>query len=374
VVSACGNSKTFPGTISGGHTFDSYTFTACRNFCMEPQLDTGASAYNLFESAYSSSFDPDNIGSNYAGDAGLSSNLQSFGISTTAGTSYTIAVSDVGGNSPPNRYTIKVPACALNCDVNQLPEAVAHDVSVIAANVGGTADAIVENGSYDPEGGPLTNSQTPPGPYPVGATSVFLTVEDARGAIDQAAATVTVLNPGFSLMRTQPSVSTIAGQSATQHITFTPTPGIAAPLTLVCRNMPPKSVCSIAPSTLAADSGTTEMTLTINTTTSTAGLQHPRVFYATWLPFTGLGWVGITLLAMPRRRRRAAAITRDLLGFGVLALLIACGGGVNPPAVNPPAATPRASYNGTPRGTYTITVAGTSGNLTETTTFSLTVN
>ncbi|MGE5205524.1 MAG: S8 family serine peptidase [Chlamydiota bacterium] len=368
VISACGGSKTYPGSISGSHIFDSYTFTACRSFCLEPQLDTLASGYNVFGSAYSPSYDPDNIESNYAADPGLSTNLQSFGISTTAGTPYTIVVSDVAGNSPPNTYNIKIPICAINCEVNQLPVAVARDVSVIAANVGGTAGATVDDGSSDPDGDAITLTHVPAGPYAVGTTSVRLTVVDEHGATAQTTASVTVINPGFSLARSQPSVSTTVGSSAIQRITFAPAPGIGATLTLACRNLPDQATCSFSPATLPAGSGAAEVDLTITTTPSTAALAHPRIFYAAWLPFTGLGLIGVTLVP-PARRRRATVLVLGLLGIAALVLLMSCGGGSG----NTPAAAPH-PYSDTPPATYSVTVAGTSGNLTETTTFSLTIN
>ncbi len=53
---------------------------------------------NLFESAYSPSFVPSNISTNYQGDAGLSGTAQSFSINTAASTPYTIVVNDVPGN------------------------------------------------------------------------------------------------------------------------------------------------------------------------------------------------------------------------------------------------------------------------------------
>ena len=200
VTSACGTPKTYPGAISGGHTFDSYTFTACQSTCIEPGLDAGAAGVNLFESAYSPSFDPAHINTNYAGDAGLSTNIQSFGISTTAGASYTIAVNDVAGNplpspAPPNTYTILIPSCAFSCTLNQLPVAVVHDVTVTAAHRGGTAAANIDNGSSDPDGDVITLTQTPAGPYAIGTTSVMLTVVDTKGATMQATANVTVNSP-----------------------------------------------------------------------------------------------------------------------------------------------------------------------------------
>lgn len=266
-------------------------------------------------------------------------------------------MSDVAGNSTPNTYTLTIPACALNCNTNQLPEAVAHDVTVIAANVGGMAQASIENGSYDPEGDSLTISQTPPGPYPVGVNSIILTVADSDGAADQATATVTVLNPGFTLARTQASVSATAGGSAMQQITFTPAPGIAVPLTLACRNLPEKWACSFSPATLPSGSGQTQVAVTISATTM-AWLPL-RSFYGGWLPFTGLGLLGITVMGW---RKKAAAVAVSLLCVAALAALLGCGGGG------------RITYPGTAQRTYTITVAGTSGNLTKTTSFNLTAN
>ena len=366
VISSCGTTKPFPGAITGSHTFDSYTFNACRSFCMNLGLDAGAAGINLFESAFSPSYVPSSIGTNYIGDAGLSSNLQSFGIDATASTSYTIVVNDVAGNplpppAPLNTYTIRIPACAIDCNVNQLPIAIAQNVSVAAASVGGTASANINNGSYDPDGDAITLTQIPPGPYPVGTTSVILTVVDTQGATTQATANVTVLNPGFTLAATLPSVTTTAGASATDHITFNPTPGVGGAVTLACSNLPAKSACSFAPATVPSGKVQTDVVVTISTTASTAAaIAHPGLFYAAWLPFTGLGLVGMAFM-IPSKRRKAAT-TFTLLILGVSMLAVGCGDSRN------------TAVNGTPRGSYTVTVTGTSGNVTQSTTFGLTVN
>ena len=367
VVSACGTAKSFPGTISGSHTFDSYTFTACQSACMEVGISASTSGVNLFSSAYSPSYDPNDIGTNYAGDAGLSTSTQSFGITANAGTDYTIVINDVAGNGSPNTYTVQIPACMVNCTPNHLPVAAAHNVTVIAANTGGTATANIDNGSSDPDGDAITLTQTPAGPYAVGITSVMLTVVDAKGATAQATANVTVENPGFDLAPTLSSVTVTAGQSGTEHITFTPNPGIAAAMTLACSGLPSKSSCTFVPATLPSGSAQTDVTLTIRTTAATtAALDHPRIFYAMWLPFAGLGFLGMIFMAAPARRRRALASVLTVLAIAMLAFLSACGGGGA-------TRTPQ-TIAGTPAGTYTITVSGTSGNLTQTTTFSLTVN
>jgi hypothetical protein len=362
VVSACGVAKAFPGVIAASaRTFDSYSFTACQSMCVEAELSS-TSGVSLFESAYSPSFDPANIGTNYAGDAGMSGTTETFSIDAIAATPYTIVVNDVDGLQLGKSYTLKIPACAVNCNANQLPVAAAHDVSVIAANTGGTAAANIDNGSSDPDGDTITLAQTPAGPYAVGTTTVTLTVVDTKGATSQATADVTVQNPGFSLAPTVPSVTVTAGQSATEHITFTPNPGTGAAMTLACSGLPAHSSCSFSPSSVPAGAAQTDVVLTITTTAHTASLAQPRVFYALWLPVGTLSLMGMGLIAMPGNRRRVSATLLLLMVVGMLILVVGCGGSSHP------------VDNGTPKGTSTVTVTGTSGNAVHTTTFSLTVN
>jgi hypothetical protein len=79
---------------------------------------------------------------------------------------------------------------------NQPPVAICQDVTVGAdANCeGNVTGADVDGGSSDPEGDPITFSLDPPGPYPLGTTSVTLTVTDDSGATDTCTATVTVVD------------------------------------------------------------------------------------------------------------------------------------------------------------------------------------
>src|SRR5688572_24879546 len=73
------------------------------------------------------------------------------------------------------------PACArlleswsitIDYSTNQAPVAVCQDVTVAADANSCTANASIDNGSSDPDGDPLTPTQDPPGPYPVGTTEV----------------------------------------------------------------------------------------------------------------------------------------------------------------------------------------------------------
>src|SRR5579863_2708288 len=204
-------------------------------------------------------------------------------------------------------------------------------------------------------------AQTPAGPYSVGITSVILSVVDTKGATAQATANVTVVNPGFTLAASLPSVSTTAGGTATEKVSFTPNPGINGAVTLACTNLPAKSTCSFAPSTIASGMAATSVVLTIATTASTAAaMPHSRIITAVWMPFTGVGLFGIALL-IPGKRRRASATVMTLLVMGGLLFTMGCSDS-------------RPAYNGTPKGTSTVTITGTSGNVTQTTKFTLTVN
>ncbi len=78
--------------------------------------------------------------------------------------------------------------------VNQPPVAVCQDVTVPTDPGACEADASVDGGSFDPDGDPITFTQDPPGPYPLGDTLVTLTVEDDSGETDSCQATVTVVD------------------------------------------------------------------------------------------------------------------------------------------------------------------------------------
>jgi uncharacterized repeat protein (TIGR03803 family) len=93
--------------------------------------------------------------------------------------------------------------------LNRPPIAACHDVTV-SAGANCTGDASVDNGSFDPDAGDtITLRQEPPGPYPLGATQVTLTVTDNHGASNSCSATVTVVDttpPTISEVDVSPNV------------------------------------------------------------------------------------------------------------------------------------------------------------------------
>ncbi|MEW6207725.1 MAG: HYR domain-containing protein [Acidobacteriota bacterium] len=76
---------------------------------------------------------------------------------------------------------------------NCAPVARCRDVTV-QAGPACNANASVDDGSFDPNGDNFTVTQTPPGPYPKGATTVTLTIADSHGASASCTATVTVVD------------------------------------------------------------------------------------------------------------------------------------------------------------------------------------
>jgi hypothetical protein len=117
--------------------------------------------------------------------------------------------------------------------VDRPPVAQCSDV-IVAAGPDCTAPASVDHGSFDPDGGPFTLTQFPPGPYPLGTNQVTLTAADNRGGSNSCDALVIVID------QTPPTIAcpadlvvTNAHDSWTSIVTFAPAvsdncPGVGA--------------------------------------------------------------------------------------------------------------------------------------------------
>lgn len=81
----------------------------------------------------------------------------------------------------------------LTIQTNAPPVAVCRNL-LLEADAGCTATGDVNDGSYDPDGDPLTILQLPPGPYPLGVTPVTLYVTDSYGLTDSCSAVVEVVD------------------------------------------------------------------------------------------------------------------------------------------------------------------------------------
>jgi hypothetical protein len=74
------------------------------------------------------------------------------------------------------------------------PVALCTDVTVEADGNCEAPTASIDAGSFDPDGGAITLTQVPGGPYPLGETHVTLIVTDDHGITDECQATVTVID------------------------------------------------------------------------------------------------------------------------------------------------------------------------------------
>lgn len=91
---------------------------------------------------------------------------------------------------------------------NNPPVALCKNISV-SANDSCQANASVDNGSYDPDGDPITLTQSPLSPYSLGGTGVTLTATDSNGASASCTATVTVVDttpPAITSVTANPNI------------------------------------------------------------------------------------------------------------------------------------------------------------------------
>jgi subtilase family serine protease len=191
------------------------------------------------------------------------------------------------------------------------------------------------------------------------AANVITASFNGNGALANStstAATVTV-SSAFTLAPTAPSFTVTQGAPASPTINVTLNGGFNGTLAFTCTDPAPESLCTPPPNTNASG----QVSFMITTTAPTVGARQPsahgmRIFCAMLLP----GLLGIVFTAGSRRRsiggmRLLGLIV--LLGFSTL-WLGSCGGSSNN--------NNSSSNQGTPAGSYTITVNATSGSATGT--------
>lgn len=201
-----------------------------------------------------------------------------------------------------------------------------------------------------------------------------------NGRLDLAQALGALAPPGGGspdyAVSAAPSTQTInAGETASFTVSAAPQNGFNQMVTWTCTGAPTAAECAVSPATVTLDgSNAKTAAVTLKTTArSAATLISWRRFDLPRIWLWEVCIAGMLMVMVLSLRWRAGALPRRLC-FTTIALVMAvaacasCGGGTT--SSNPPPPPPQ----GTPAGSYTITVTGTSGNVTHSATAKITVN
>lgn len=185
----------------------------------------------------------------------------------------------------------------------------------------------------------------------------------------------TTAAPAASFTLTGSAAQTVAaGNLAAYTITVTPNPApFSDAVMLSCSSgLPTGASCAFNPTSVTPGSSNATSALTISTTSRTAANNAlmPKPFSGS--PASQLaGWFGGGMLALvglvPFRNKRNwnKVVLMGLFMLFSLGFWTGCGGSASTTTTNNP--------NGTPAGSYAVTIAGVGNGVTETTTVSLTV-
>lgn len=179
---------------------------------------------------------------------------------------------------------------------------------------------------------------------------------------------------------TSTSATISAGQTAIYSLQVTPLSGFNGTVALSCTGAPSQASCTVLPALASATNAFSASTFTATVTTTAPSVSVPHTMPPSRLPVNMLRFALPLLFALilfALRARWKPAVARYKFGFAgpfllVSVPLIAAGlsgcasiGGGNAVVVH---------NAGTPRGTYTLTVTGTSGGVSHTRSLALTVN
>lgn len=190
-------------------------------------------------------------------------------------------------------------------------------------------------------------------PTASGTRSGNLTIADNASSSQQVVG-LTGAGLDFSIGSSSSSVTVKSGSVATYTLTVAPLGGaFNSAVKLSCGKLPTNAACSFSPASVTPGSNSSTVTLKISTSGTSATNQQPNQFtYATLLGFPGFGVLGMIVVSSKRRSKTAPRLI--VLAFIMLAFLVTtgCAGG-----------TGIVQNNGTPPGTYTVTITGVSGSL-----------
>ena len=205
----------------------------------------------------------------------------------------------------------------------------------------------------------ITSGVVKDGPVDISGTcTVTATAADGNNFLGSSATPQTItVQAAYSVATTAPSITISApGGNGSTTLNITGQPAFTGTINFSCAGLPAKSACSFNPASVTG-SGTTTITVTTTAPLVTMLKGAPGL---NWWTAGGVTLAGVFLAGLPGKRRRWSM----LLGLLVIAFLltgVGCGG------------TTHTTIPGTPTGSFTVTVTGTSGPLTHSTTLTLNV-
>jgi hypothetical protein len=283
--------------------------------------------------------------------------VQDFGISVTPPTTATVPAGS------PATYTISVNA------INNFSSAVALTCSAglpLGTNCAFAPPTVTPGATAVTSVLTITTTAATP------AATSSVTVTGTSGSLNHSTPvtlTVTTAPAGdFTIAATALAPASVsAGASSTSTITIAPVNSFTSAVALTCSVAPAATrgpTCSFNPASVPNSSGTSTLTVSTTAATTASLVPHSRgLFYAMFLPIGGLALLGTGFTS---RKKKLCGFLLGFLMFSGLVFMMACGGGSSSNGGG-------GGHPGTPAGTYTITVTGTSGSQTHTVPVSLTV-
>jgi hypothetical protein len=170
---------------------------------------------------------------------------------------------------------------------------------------------------------------------------------------------------GFTLAASPTALTVTKGMSGTFNLTVSPVGGFNQAIALACAGAPANSTCTVSPTSVTPTDGSTPIAAKVTITTQgSSSVFSTRMRYG--LPPLALQTIfaaSALLCLLYWIRMQRVSLKFGVVGLFTLALLLfGCGGGSHTPT------------GGTPSGTSTIKLTGTSGGITSSTNLTLTVN
>ncbi len=198
--------------------------------------------------------------------------------------------------------------------------------------------------------------------FPIHAPEPYAAGDANGGGVDSFVVNYaqTATSPVFTLTASALTPASVSpGGSATSSVSVTSSNGFTGTVTLTCAVSPSVTLGPTC-GTASATPGTPG-TLTVSTTAATTGLRRSPngrssiVFYAMFLPISGLSLIGVSFSSIRSRHKKLFALLMIGTVMAALILLPACGGSSSGGGGGGGGG----GTGGTPAGAYTITVTGT---------------